>query len=237
MAAAVASSAGEEGGGGVDWELVATHATNDKTPKQCQKRWLKVLKFRTESSRPIRVAPWDADEDKTLMAAVQACSPLPDVPPAGVAISFSASGTDEELVPRTAVSRIDWDRISAEYMQGQRTAHQCAQRYEGMERYRLRIETDPNTGQIEDGTSLVGLDSSCMKLLESPSEPNVSVGARVGAWLPHEDEQLLEAVELFNGRGRGGAVDWGRVVEYLGGRRTCDQCRVRWTGVLQVCCY
>lgn len=57
---------------------------------------------------------------------------------------------------------------------------------------------------------------------------------RTGQWSADEDDRLIEAVSLFDGQGRGGAIDWGRVCEYMGGDRTYDQCRVRWNGVLKV---
>eukprot|EP00604_Paraphysomonas_vestita_P000935 CAMPEP_0174819538 /NCGR_PEP_ID=MMETSP1107-20130205/2830_1 /TAXON_ID=36770 /ORGANISM="Paraphysomonas vestita, Strain GFlagA" /LENGTH=1018 /DNA_ID=CAMNT_0016033223 /DNA_START=65 /DNA_END=3121 /DNA_ORIENTATION=+ len=57
---------------------------------------------------------------------------------------------------------------------------------------------------------------------------------KTGPWVPEEDDRLIEAVALYEGQGRGGAVDWGRVCEYMGGDRTYDQCRIRWNGVLKV---
>lgn len=38
---------------------------------------------------------------------------------------------------------------------------------------------------------------------------------------------------VHNGHGRGGGIDWGKVVEYLGGGRKYNQCRHRWHNVLK----
>jgi hypothetical protein len=64
--------------------------------------------------------------------------------------------------------------------------------------------------------------------------PAARAAARIGPWTAAEDECLTEAVLRYDGHGRGGAIDWGRVCEHMGGHRTYDQCRMRWNGVLKV---
>ena len=38
---------------------------------------------------------------------------------------------------------------------------------------------------------------------------------------------------VYNGHGRGGGIDWGKVCEYLGGHRRYNQCRHRWHNILK----
>ena len=48
-----------------------------------------------------------------------------------------------------------------------------------------------------------------------------------------QDIKFIEAVAVYNGHGRGGGIDWGKVCEYLGGSRKYNQCRHRWHNVLK----
>jgi hypothetical protein len=43
----------------------------------------------------------------------------------------------------------------------------------------------------------------------------------------------MEAVNIFEGQGKGGEVDWAKVSEYLHGERTPNQCHTRWNSVLK----
>jgi hypothetical protein len=44
---------------------------------------------------------------------------------------------------------------------------------------------------------------------------------------------VLEGVRLYEGKGKGGGVDWAGVVKHMGGGRSVKQCRLRWSNVLQ----
>lgn len=44
---------------------------------------------------------------------------------------------------------------------------------------------------------------------------------------------MLEAVTLFDGKGRAGGIDWTRVCAHMGTGRTYGQCRHRWHNVLK----
>jgi hypothetical protein len=44
---------------------------------------------------------------------------------------------------------------------------------------------------------------------------------------------LIEGVGIYEGQGKGGGVDWGKVSEYMLGERTPNQCHTRWNSVLK----
>lgn len=52
-------------------------------------------------------------------------------------------------------------------------------------------------------------------------------------WTDMEDVKLTEAVSMYDGQGRGGTVDWGRVSLHMGGDRSSYQHRMRWHSVLK----
>jgi hypothetical protein len=62
---------------------------------------------------------------------------------------------------------------------------------------------------------------------------HVGSGARTGPWNDEEDTRLIEAMGLYDGQGKGGGVDWGKVSEYLGGQRAATQCYKRWHDALK----
>jgi hypothetical protein len=48
-----------------------------------------------------------------------------------------------------------------------------------------------------------------------------------------QDDKLIEGVGIYEGQGKGGGVDWGKVSEYMQGERTPNQCHTRWNSVLK----
>lgn len=300
---AVSIYAGEGLGGGVDWNAVSDHLGNSKLPKQCNKRWNRVLKIKEGVEGRIRTDPWESDEEKLLFMGVDACRvpdgvafdpavkdrsshseslsdgssiyqvhqelhdqlyPQPQQPPddtsAGQHVSYHhLYPSQSELAPgEVHIKSVDWARVSAEYLQGHRTPRQCEKRFEGLQRQRLREsqygesfdatreslggdsqidEDDENRRRmsIASMTSARSLDDSRRNSTGSNSSyRHRGRAVKTGPWVAEEDERLIEAVALYEGQGRGGAVDWGKVCEYMGGDRTYDQCRVRWNGVLKV---
>jgi hypothetical protein len=167
--------------------------------------------------------------------------------------------TQAELAPgEIHLNSIDWNRVSAEFLQSHRTPRQCEKRFEALQRQRLREgqygeasyeggrESHGGESQIEedeDDEARKRLSVASATSVRTLSDCRSSAGTfyrlrgraiKTGPWVAEEDERLIEAVALYEGQGRGGAVDWGKVCEYMGGDRTYDQCRVRWNGVLKV---
>ena len=48
-----------------------------------------------------------------------------------------------------------------------------------------------------------------------------------------QDEKLLEGMQLYEGQGQRGGVNWVKVSEHMGGARTADQCSTRWNQTLK----
>lgn len=302
---AVSMFAGEGLGGGVDWDAVSAHLGGTKTSKQCNRRWNRVLKIKEGIEGRIRTDPWDPEEERLLLAGIEACRVLPgdqshyqtashdaSVDPSGqsapsTGAPVSSDGTaphdhqyhqlldpdyhqDQQalnnLVLEVDPNTVDWVRVSIDFLGSLRTPKQCERRFEALQRQTLRDgylstnrESIGSTAYSEaDSSDQLGLYESSVgrdsiESARSNSSRRSSAGDRprttllsssyyrhrgraikTGPWVPEEDDRLIEAVALYEGQGRGGAVDWGRVCEYMGGDRTYDQCRIRWNGVLKV---
>ena len=52
-------------------------------------------------------------------------------------------------------------------------------------------------------------------------------------WTPEEDALLREAVELYEGQGRQGRINWIKVSEHMGGSRAVVNYSNRWHKVLK----
>jgi hypothetical protein len=323
---AVSMYAGEGLGGGVDWDAVSAHLGGTKSSKQCNRRWNRVLKIKEGIEGRIRTDPWDPEEERLLLAGIEACRVLPGdqshvyqqqhtAQPAPVAAATAADSVDPSLptgqapaapqvegeeattqqqqqmhdaqyhqllehdyqqhdmsaqalnalVLEVDPNTVDWVRVSIEYLGSLRTPKQCERRFEALQRQTLRDgylatnrESMGSTNYDEESSDQLGLyDGVGRESIESArsgSSRRSSIGSdrprttllsssyyrhrgraiKTGPWVPEEDDRLIEAVALYEGQGRGGAVDWGRVCEFMGGDRTYDQCRIRWNGVLKV---
>lgn len=350
---AVSMYAGEGLGGGVDWEAVSAHLGGTKSSKQCNRRWNRVMKIKEGVEGRIRTDPWDPEEERLLINAVQICRMIPgeqghiyqavesvgivsdsshlqhdehqqvrevveayntatnDISSGQSSVNVSVSHEEisgqsqsqlhdaqyhqliheqddhhqyhpsqhdypsqHDLAAQAAaleidINSVDWVRVSIEYLGSLRTPKQCERRFEALQRQTIRdgylanresigtVYSDPGDtpdpmGMYDTMSIGVGRDS-IESTRSSTSSRRSSVGDRprttllstsyyrhrgraikTGPWVPEEDDRLIEAVALYEGQGRGGAVDWGRVCEYMGGDRTYDQCRIRWNGVLKV---
>lgn len=310
---AVSMYAGEGLGGGVDWDAVSAHLGATKSSKQCNRRWNRVLKIKEGIEGRIRTDPWDPEEERLLLAGIEACRVLPGgdqshvyqqqpvptndvgVDPSGQASVPQAEGEEAKtqqqmhdaqyhqllehdyqqhdlstqalnsLVLEVDPNTVDWVRISIEYLGSLRTPKQCERRFEALQRQTLRDgylatnrESMGSTNYDEESSDQLalydGVGRESLESTRSGSSRRSSMGSdrprttllsssyyrhrgraiKTGPWVPEEDDRLIEAVALYEGQGRGGAVDWGRVCEYMGGDRTYDQCRIRWNGVLKV---
>ena len=204
---AVQLFAGDGLGGGVEWNDVAAHV-GTKTTKECCSQWNRSARAGNKelvSRMPrIRTDPWDEMEERALYMGVEACrEPASD-----------AQGDHGEFV------NVNWDKISAEYLNHVRTPKQCAKKWETIVRNKMRDDMKL-AADLEHYQ-----DSSSAKARER--------GLKSGIWTAADDDLLVEAVALYEGQGRGGAVDWGRVCEYVGSDRTYDQCRIRYNGVVKM---
>jgi hypothetical protein len=316
---AVSMYAGEGLGGGVDWDAVSVHLGGTKSSKQCNRRWNRVLKIKEGVEGRIRTDPWDPEEERLLLAGIEACRVLPgdqshlyqstetSVDPNPVTPSDESQNTAPQvdadgniiqqqqqqqqindaqyhqlleqeyqqhdlasqalnsLVLEVDPNTVDWIRVSMDYLGSLRTPKQCERRFEALQRQTLRDgylatnrESMGSANYSENESTEMGLYEGAggresMESARSGSSRRSSISDRprttllsssyyrhrgraikTGPWVPEEDDRLIEAVALYEGQGRGGAVDWGRVCEYMGGDRTYDQCRIRWNGVLKV---
>jgi hypothetical protein len=314
---AVSMYAGEGLGGGVDWDAVSVHLGATKSSKQCNRRWNRVLKIKEGVEGRIRTDPWDPEEERLLLAGIEACRVLPgdqshlyqsaetsvDPNPSGqidegqnTAPQVDIDGNVQQqqqqqindaqyhqlldqdyqqhdlasqalnsLVLEVDPNTVDWVRVSMDYLGSLRTPKQCERRFEALQRQTLRdgyLATNresmgsanysenesPEMGLYEGAGGRESMESSRSgstrrssindrprtTLLSSSYYRHRGRAIKTGPWVPEEDDRLIEAVALYEGQGRGGAVDWGRVCEYMGGDRTYDQCRIRWNGVLKV---
>jgi hypothetical protein len=185
-------------------------------------------------------------------------TPYSDLP-SGQHVSFHhLYPSQNDLAPgEIHLKSVDWNRVATEFLQCHRTPRQCEKRFEGLQRQRIRDsnqfgESFDTSRDSVGGESQIDEDEERRRLSmasagSSRSDDRRSHGSvnsyyrnhrgravKTGPWVAEEDERLIEAVSLYEGQGRGGAVDWGKVCEYMGGERTYDQCRVRWNGVLKV---
>ena len=205
---AVQLFAGDGLGGGVEWNDVAAHV-GTKTTKECCSQWNRSARAGNKelvSRMPrIRTDPWDEMEERALYMGVEACrEPASD-----------AQGDHGEFV------NVNWDKISAEYLNHVRTPKQCAKKWETIVRNKMRedMKLAADLEHYQGGGS---------------SAEARERGLKSGIWTAADDDRLMEAVALYEGQGRGGAVDWGQVCEYVGNGRTYDQCRIRYNGVVKI---
>lgn len=79
------------------------------------------------------------------------------------------------------------------------------------------------------------IDNNDIEPSENEKSPGNScqITTRRGCWTAEEDRALTKAVLLYEGKGSKGSVDWGSVCVYMGGTRSYDQCRSRWSRTLK----
>jgi hypothetical protein len=63
----------------------------------------------------------------------------------------------------------------------------------------------------------------CMKRWTQTLQ-HLNTGKETGPWTNEEDSRLMGAMKIFEGRGKGGGVDWAQVSAYLGETRAASQC-------------
>jgi hypothetical protein len=191
--------------------------------------------------------PFDAEEDdKTKIEPLLSSPQAAQYPQVQVQVQVQppAAGADDDdqqryelyckalntLVTEVDPRTVDWVRVSVEYLESYRTPKQCERRFETYQRQIFHLSANP--GATDHGFDELGArDTGTRRSIASRHRRRVS---KTEPWAADEDERLTEAVALYEGKGRGGATDWGRVCEYVGGDRTYDQCRIRWTGGFKV---
>lgn len=216
--------------GGVDWEKVRLQVGDSRTASQCRGRWNGILKHRTPF---VKNSPWTTEEDKILMAAVDRCD------------GHGRRGS------------VNWIAVS-EQMESTRTAAQCSHRWNRVLKARgISANAMPWTDEEDErlrnaavqfyGQGLRGgVDWQKVAELMGEARTPQQYGHRWNRvvkfkgssnknapWTSDEDERLLEGISQFQGQGLRGAVDWGRVSDYMGGDRSAQQCCHRWSGVLK----
>lgn len=63
----------------------------------------------------------------------------------------------------------------------------------------------------------------CMKRWTQTLQ-HINTGKETGPWTNEEDSRLIGAMKIFEGKGKGGGVDWAQVSSYLGDTRAASQC-------------
>jgi hypothetical protein len=216
--------------GGVDWEKVRSQLGDVRTASQCRGRWNGILKHR---SPLIKTTPWTTEEDNQLLAAI---------------------GHSDRQARRGA---INWAAVS-QSLGGMRSASQCSHRWNRVLKSRgISANTLPWTDEEDEqlresavqfyGQGLRG-GVDWQKVAErmggsrTPQQyghrwnrvlKSKGMNNKNAPWTRDEDERLLEGISHFEGQGLRGAVDWGKVCEYMGGERSAQQCCHRWSGVLK----
>jgi hypothetical protein len=216
--------------GGVDWEKVRSQVGDFRTACQCRGRWNGILKHRTPL---VKNSPWTPEEDKVLIDAVGRCD------------GHGRRGS------------VNWIAVSKE-MGFLRTAAQCSHRWNRVLKARgISANALPWTDEEDErlreaavqfyGQGLRG-GVDWQKVAEQMGEERTpqqyghrwnrvvkfkGTSNKNAPWTQDEDERLLEGISEFQGHGLRGAVDWGKVSDFMGGDRSAQQCCHRWSGVLK----
>lgn len=154
---------------------------------------------------------------------------------------------------------VDWEKVS-EHVETNRTADQCAKRWNNALKYRRsEFRSLPWTKEEDDQLELAvkqfegqglrgGVDWEKVRMLVSESRSVNQCRARWNGILKHrtpqvknapwtceEDNLLIQAVGLSDpsNPGRRGSINWISVSQYMGGNRTPQQCSYRWNRVLK----
>lgn len=81
---------------------------------------------------------------------------------------------------------------------------------------------------VSKNTNLQRNRKQCMARYNNVLQFQACSTKKVGSWDAAEDTKLIEAVEMFRGKGRKNGVSWGDVVEQLNNTRSQKQCKKRW---------
>lgn len=173
---------------------------------------------------------WTIEEDEKLSAAVQIF-------------------TDPTKLKR---KRIDWDAVS-NYLDGTRSSKQCYSRWtttamhnlEGrkvgpwdpeddaklvieVERQKRENNMKVSWQAVSKNVNLQRNRKQCMARYNNVLQFQTCATKKVGVWDAKEDTKLIEAVEMFRGKGRKNGISWGDVVKQLNNTRSQKQCKKRW---------
>mmetsp|Transcript_32764 Transcript_32764/g.61149 ORF Transcript_32764/g.61149 Transcript_32764/m.61149 type:complete len:357 (+) Transcript_32764:39-1109(+) len=173
---------------------------------------------------------WTIEEDEKLTEAVQIF-------------------TDPTKLKR---KRIDWDAVST-YMNGTRSFKQCYSRWtttamhnlDGrkvgpwdpeddaklvveVERQKRENNMKVSWEAVSKNVNLQRNRKQCMARYNNVLQFQTCATKKVGVWDAKEDTKLIEAVEMFRGKGRKNGISWGDVVKQLNNTRSQKQCKKRW---------
>lgn len=254
LAEAVGLFQGQGHSGSVAWPKVSEYLGGARSSVQCRSRWVNSLQKKLQlqqnstqsnpavlatstqstlgtstesnsSSSGVNVVgavtgsqnhgPWSSYEDELLIKAVQKSDAIRGL--------FNAPGGRD--------SRISWVKIS-DQMQRIRSASQCRERWTSIVKHKLVVVSTGNSG----GTATASFPSSFQMTGQSlvvAATTGAVTTKRTGHWSSEEDQQLLNCVKKFAGRGCGGGVSWVNVSHMLGNGRTPNQCFKRWSSSLK----
>eukprot|EP00602_Paraphysomonas_sp_CaronLab_P013810 CAMPEP_0185042118 /NCGR_PEP_ID=MMETSP1103-20130426/42160_1 /TAXON_ID=36769 /ORGANISM="Paraphysomonas bandaiensis, Strain Caron Lab Isolate" /LENGTH=388 /DNA_ID=CAMNT_0027582127 /DNA_START=177 /DNA_END=1343 /DNA_ORIENTATION=- len=215
-------------GGEVNWDVVAMAVGGDCTVQDCQLRW---AMLNNSSSMPPD-SSWTDAMDTFLREGVQRYS---------------------------TVGGVDWDLVAA-YIGFVRTSDQCMDRWARLSKPQGCNKHAP-WSQDEDDLLIEAMGMYC-KPGQGPGSrgcPDWSSiaqhmqgrrtkkqcshrwdtlkhkrgGVKATPWTQEEDEALRVGVGLFEGQGKGGRVNWGKVAEHMSFTRSPQQCSHRWNNILK----
>lgn len=183
-----------------------------------------------EKVKPCRDNLWNLDDDEKLSEAVEIY-------------------TDPARIKR---KRVDWDSVS-KYMDVTRTPKQCYSRWTTTAMHNLdgrkvgawdreddaklveEVEKQMRNNNMKVSWEAVSKNANlqrnrkqCMARYNNVLQFQTCTTKKVGVWDAAEDTKLIEAVEMFRGKGRKNGVSWGDVVEQLNYTRSQKQCKKRW---------
>lgn len=233
LAEAVGIFEGKGRGGSIDWNAVSKYMGGRRSSQLCRNRWMGILVPRMAGG--VNSGPWSLEEDMLLVEAVS---------------MFSGEGKH---------CTIDWTKV-AKHMGGKRTSKQCNQRWNGT--LVLRVDSGIQSGpwseeedallteavRLFDGKGRNGSADwgkvaeymggkrsyhQCNHRWNVILKPRRTGNVMSGPWSQDEDKKLMEAVQRYEGQGKGGSVDWNKVSIHMGGSRSSQQCRDKWNYVLK----
>lgn len=214
------------------WERIAQKLGNGFTVEMCRARWDE-LNFVNQTHANGR--PWSDEEDEALISTVKkfkATSYGSRINWIEVAKILGPGRTPQQYNMRW--NAILKPRVGGIQRSGPWTADEdklLAEAVEKAENQRPNLESGKqrvNWVKVSEYLGGVRSPQQCNQRWHASLKPKISGEMKLGPWSPQEDALLLEAIELFDGHGMAGSVDWIKVSTYMRNTRSSHQCNHRW---------
>ena len=237
--------------GGVDWLKVTERLGGERTPQQYGHRWNRVVKLQGKVQRN---TPWTTEEDERMLELVSVYEGQGlrgAVDWSKVSECMGGSRTPQQCCHRQVCTPITRIMLNVWF-----SSECCCTRWCGVLRHRTETTrtaawTPDEDSRLSEAVHLFdnqglrggvcwGRVSEYMnhertaqqcshrwnRVLRYRGHPGVNT-----AWTPEEDAHLRQVVQLYEGQGLRGGVDWGKVSAALKGNRTNQQYCTRWNRV------